>query len=774
MRWNQRRLAYGHLIRHMAALAVTGIAIVLASTHLNAQGTASSDYEALYNELVDLKPASLHATVSNLVIQREAAAFELADGTVQALSSVQGRVPGIVFTGTGRFTFEPPNATEREAVERRTDAPTIDTPIKGVVFLFGDSTWDEISANATFAEGEIDGKAEDYVDDLLDLILEKKYDYFRTGPLVTYLNGVRNEMFCAFVIPESGDPYLFEVTPYQHEQVRLLMKAKRGDRKGDLEIVSQFLAVASRGSIEEVDVREVVAVGDYTIHSTIEGNLDFSAEAKFTVTGKVAGHEWVPFDLFSQLEVDSITLSDGTPVPFFQGNDNSTVWTRFTPALEPGETRVLHYYYEGDLIVEQAGWHYMLSSIGWYPRHGDLRTAVTFDLTFTHPSRLTLVAVGDMIETAPAEGRKTTSHWVTPTPIRYASFNIGRFTEYAVDYPGIPKTVILKQMEGHEALPTRFLTGAGMEQDVARDLANSMMFYQSSYGLPIADHIWGTEIPFGHGQGFPGLLHLSFATFWDRNQDEEVLEVFRAHEVAHQWWGNGVSFRTYRDQWLDEGLADYSALLYLLNIKMNADKFEDILDDYRKEIIKRADEAGPIDLGRRNSTSEEPGDYSTIVYKKGAWVAHMLRGLMTDPGSNDDAAYMAMMQDFYSSHRGGLVSTDDLEAAAEKHLRSGMAWFFDQWVRGTAIPTYEFAHRTEPAADGGFEVHVRVVQRNVPESFLMIVPLAIELDDGSTQWFRIVVRDGVTEGVVPVSSEPKEVTLNAGMGVLAEVKNVKW
>jgi aminopeptidase N len=270
------------------------------------------------------------------------------------------------------------------------------------------------------------------------------------------------------------------------------------------------------------------------------------------------------------------------------------------------------------------------------------------------------------------------------------------------------------------------------------------------------------------------LLHLSFATFWDRNQDEQTLEVFRAHEVAHQWWGNGVSFRTYRDQWLDEGLADYSALLYLRNVRMNDDKFEDILDDYRKEIRKRAREAGPIDLGRRTATSENPDDYSTIVYKKGAWVVHMLRGLFTEPGTNDDEAFISMMGDFYSSHRGGLVSTDDLQTVVEQHLGSGMDWFFDQWVRGTALPTYEFAHRAEAVPDGGFEVHLRVVQRDVPESFLMIVPLAIELDDGSTQWFRIMVRDGVTEGVVPVGSEPKKVTFNAGLGVLAEVKNVKW
>ena len=39
--------------------------------------------------------------------------------------------------------------------------------------------------------------------------------------------------------------------------------------------------------------------------------------------------------------------------------------------------------------------------------------------------------------------------------------------------------------------------------------------------------------------------------------------VFLAHETAHQWWGNIVAWRSYRDQWLSEGFAEYSGLLYI-------------------------------------------------------------------------------------------------------------------------------------------------------------------------------------------------------------------
>ncbi len=37
---------------------------------------------------------------------------------------------------------------------------------------------------------------------------------------------------------------------------------------------------------------------------------------------------------------------------------------------------------------------------------------------------------------------------------------------------------------------------------------------------------------------------------------------FIAHETAHQWWGNIVAWRSYRDQWLSEGFAEYSGILY--------------------------------------------------------------------------------------------------------------------------------------------------------------------------------------------------------------------
>ena len=63
--------------------------------------------------------------------------------------------------------------------------------------------------------------------------------------------------------------------------------------------------------------------------------------------------------------------------------------------------------------------------------------------------------------------------------------------------------------------------------------------------------------PYGFGQGFPSLLMIPPA-----DQANKYTHAFIAHETAHQWWGNIVAWRSYRDQWLSEGFAEYSGLLY--------------------------------------------------------------------------------------------------------------------------------------------------------------------------------------------------------------------
>ena len=101
--------------------------------------------------------------------------------------------------------------------------------------------------------------------------------------------------------------------------------------------------------------------------------------------------------------------------------------------------------------------------------------------------------------------------------------------------------------------------------------------------------------------------------------------MLQAHETAHQWWGNRVCAATYRDNWLMEALANMSALLYLEK-RRGVHSVEQMLDNYRAALLAKSesgqevDAAGPIVLGTRLETSQEPRAWRTITYGKGSWI----------------------------------------------------------------------------------------------------------------------------------------------------------
>jgi hypothetical protein len=104
-----------------------------------------------------------------------------------------------------------------------------------------------------------------------------------------------------------------------------------------------------------------------------------------------------------------------------------------------------------------------------------------------------------------------------------------------------------------------------------------------------------------------------------------------------------------------------------------------------------------------------------------------------------------------------------------------MGWFFDEWVYGTAIPTYRVAYRAEPVAGGKWRMRLRVRQENVPDDFRMLVPYSIDFGDNRSARLRVDVRGPVTEVELPLFPlEPKGLRFNELEGVLAEVKMEKW
>ena len=362
-------------------------------------------------------------------------------------------------------------------------------------------------------------------------------------------------------------------------------------------------------------------------------------------------------------------------------------------------------------------------------------------------------------------GRTVRTRWVSQGPIRNASFNLGLFKNYEVRDEGAPPVTVMISEEAHKKLARVYVQQRKMRETVGADVSKSLKFFQSVYGPATVSHFYATEIPEFHGEAFPGMIHLSWVTF-QNTSDQGDDELFRAHEVAHQWWGIGVDFATYHDQWLSEGFADFSGLWYMQTVRHDNDKYLGMLRRWKGEIIARRSEPGPISLGYRVFAAKDyENDYQTIVYKKGAWVVHMLRILMLDLKTMNEDRFTETMRDFYRKFEGRRASTEDFRRVAERHTGTDMGWFFNQWVYASAIPTYHVSYRTTRSDDGQFRVKLRVVQQNVPEDFQMYVPVTLDLGKNRTARLRVKVRgEAPTSTSRPCRRSPRPCASTTSMG----------
>ena len=755
-------------------------------------GPPAKNYRQTLGQLLTLAPRGDRvASVLGLTLTRDAARFTLDEGLLYFLTPVAGRTVGAVFVGTGTASITPPTVVERAQLERFYHARTLERPFTTMLLVFADSTDRELESRLTFGDGQVVAAAREQVKEALKYLTDRKRRFFHSDLLTAFLNGHENDLFYAHFAEKKSKPMFFFVNPYEDEAVSIRRRDKKA-RGNVTEIVCQFHRSAYRDQGAEArGAHDLIAIDHYAIESSITDNLDYSAAATMRIRALQPEVRWVRLRLYSELEVDSVLSEDGRPVVFERGEESAGLWLQLEPAPSVNEVRTITVFYAGKLLrresilppsFRRAGlpksldrWIFLLSPNSWYPRYGDRPSMM--ELTFHSPRELTLISVGDSVY-AEVGDKVTTTRWVTTTPTAHASFNIGDFDRFDVSDERIPPVSVLLAEDAHFDLRTflferniRLLEQKDMEEQVATDIANSLAFFQERYGEPLTGRFYATEIPYGHGQAFPGLLHLSWATFQSTSERGDN-ELFRAHEMAHQWWGIGVEPASYRDWWLAEGLADFSGLWYMQMILEDNEKYFRFLREWREQILDRGQDLAPIWLGPRAAVSDEPGDYNLVVYRKGAWVVQMLRNMLVDLRTMKDDAFIAMMRDFYGTYRGKRASTDDFQRVVERHTGLPMDWFFDQWVRSSAVPTYRLRHRVERTPEGTFSVRLRIAQVGVPNDFRMLVPLFLDFGDDQSAMLRIWITGPVTEiELPPLPLKPRRIVLNPLESVLAKVKD---
>lgn len=745
-------------------------------------------YEELYAELVSMRPDFTRmAAVQNLSIRRDVARFDLNEGVIYLLTPVSGRTIGAVFLGKGSAHATPPTEIERRQFERFYGTTGLEKNFKVLFLIFADSTLNELQKKVAFSPGNPEDEATEQVDFSLKFLSDKSAEYFDEDIMRFLLEDEADGLFYAHFADRKDDPLCFRINPGDVEEVQLMRRSSISTVYHQFETVCQFHKQADyqSGVALESERKDFFKVIHYNIESTIEENLNFSAVAGVEFTALVPGHDWVPFSMYSDMVVDSAFWEDGKQVEFFKHRNNPTLWVHCDSTFEKYSIRTLKLFYHGDLIARnQEAWIYIKNSTGWYPTYGT-RMPTTFELTFHTPAKYTFVSVGKQIASE-ADQKMVTTRWITPKPIRNASFNLGDYKSYQIEDNRIPPVTVLMAEGGHQAIGQALgrqgiLSGKNMEKQVGADVANSIAFYQHVFGPTELEKFYVTETPYSHGLAFPGLIHLAWSTFQVASE-KGYDEIFRGHEVAHQWWGIGVDFKTYHDQWLSEGFATYSSIWFMQTALQDNDKFFNILKEYRKAILNNrqfllgsGQEAGPIWLGYRTSSSETEGDYDLIIYQKGAWVLHMLRSMLIDLRTMKEDNFTNLMRDFFQQYEGKKASTENFRKVVEKHVGQDMGWFFSQWVYGTEAPTYYCSYKVDKRPDGKYLVVCRIRQEQVPDDFKMYMNLKVDFGDKRHAYLRVLVEGADTRVALPLMPEkPRSVEFNALESVLCELKEERW
>lgn len=702
-------------------------------------------------------------SVEGLMIDDGATLISLDSGTIVLGTEVQGRRYTAAFVGKGAISFTPTLLVERRQLKRFYPADVYNEECTTAFFMFTDSTLlsqlKGLSPSPVKIPKEVDGLFSTGLplgyhgeDSTIDI------QYARTllnnTPAHCFSFEAKGDGTYGCVVihdPYADEPYTFTLSKWSNGQRRFTP-------------VNQCPPTTGRVYSDDRGVKagEQVYLAQHTMNIAFASDLSMRVVDRIEVQVLEEGTQWMNFDLMPQLPVDSVRLYRGERLTLEQRKGEGDFWVKLPARAHKNDSMTIEIFYHGRIVDRIGDFTFMSGSISWYPQHGWSQLGY-FDLEFDHEQRYKLISVGNRVSSTEHDDR-VTSRWVVGKPQRNASFNIGVFKEFEIKEPGIPSISIHHVSTSHE-------------EDVALDVKQSMQLFTKLFGPLTISHIYATELPGYHGEAFPGMLHLSHEAF-ENFGDDFFAEQFIAHEVGHQWWGIGLDMKTYRDRWLSEAFAEYSALMYSQAASEDRSKFFRLLDETAEGIcgrgsstIGKPQDAPMISLGHRVSYGGKSEDYNNFVYYKGAWVVHMLRNMMLDLRTMKEDNFILMISSFFKAYQGKHASTDDLRMHIEKLTGKDMRWFFDQWVDNNQIPTYRVAWKKEHQADGTWKVTLRVKQEDVDESFYMLVPIKVAFDGNAVQRMRIAMTGAQAEiALPPFPQEPDDVLFNDLHSVLCTVK----
>ena len=745
--------------------------------------------------------------VHDLLLASDDLEVRLADGTMFVAETPEGPTALVLLpSGTGTFRFRPTPETEREQVRFYSGSDTVEGACEVVFVRVNPNVFAARVPTAALTEEPVnpetfrradahfrDQIGKSYSIDLGDL----SRDLWSLPPLAgDLIVEIRSRRFQDLTYTKStGDA----------EDISLFDRRRRRN----ISVYASAEHLKANGRFFDEDRRADYDITHYGLDVSFDPerrSLDGRALVRLRITAPAVNN--LTLRLAESLDVKSIYSNDlGRLLPLRIRGQNSIVITlpgyatrgtelalviAYSGRLEPSEPDrevVAPQFPQQDQavrddspgFVSETSLLYSTHSY-WYPQ-GSVTDYATATMQLTVPEPYGVLASGDLAPgspvVVPSRDKQPAARLFTyeaERPVRYLSCVISKFVRMTTRPVSLVEALASLAGGNGGAMPEGVMPAGRSYNEVeltveanprqlsrgraSTPIAESLLqFYTSLVGdAPYPSFTVGIiekDLPGGHSPAYLSVVYstpagapaLNWAN--DPASFPSYPEFFIAHETAHQWWGQAVGWRSYHDQWISEGFAQYFAALYARKTRGDA-LFGDLLRRMARWARDEGDK-GPVSLGYRLGHIQ--GDsriFRAVVYNKSAVVLHMLRRMM------GDEAFFRGVRRFYFGARFAKAGSEDVRAAMEKESGQRLQPFFDAWIHGSGTPQVRVSWARDPAGPPAARLRVEQVGRVFP----FPVTATLRYADGTLEDVPLVVSSQVFETALPLKGDLREITLN--------------
>ena len=437
-----------------------------------------------------------------------------------------------------------------------------------------------------------------------------------------------------------------------------------------------FVFTASVCKAQDIDVLHYTfALGLNDRTDTISG----LASIQFT---HLTNNRKITFDLTAVnyegkgMKVQQVRLrfKDTRPLPIMQ--KTQTLEIEF-PLAKAGDTQTVQIFYKGvpddGLIISKNKFgdrtffadNWPNRAHHWIPCIDKPDDKASFEFEISAPSYYQVVSNGIKIEERMAPGGDKATIWKeeTPQPTKVMVIGVAKFATKTFD--DSPKDIPISAWVYPQDSTKGFYDYA-----LAPEIVKFFSSYIAPYPYKKLANVQSKTI-FGGMENASAIFYAESSVTGDRSSEDLM-----AHEIAHQWFGDMASEKSFAHLWLSEGFATYFTHLYLEK-KYGKEAMIKRLKKDRDEVIafSKTSTHAVVD-----STKDLMSLLNANSYQKGGWILHMLRAEV------GDTTFRKIIQAYYNQYKGSNADTRDFEGVAEKVSGKELTWFFDQWLYRPGIP----------------------------------------------------------------------------------------